>query len=407
MRPVTMLALMSSAVALSACAGGGGGGGSALTLASSLPVCGLGDTSAACNPAASDADPDDDTDDDSDADDDDDDNGVGTGDDNTGNDVNLSTGDTTLILEKSKLANDIDTPALSRLSYNTAGRAQIEIDTGQPDAEQSQWPQPKYMKEYAAGSIYDDPFIVPNQLGGTYKEYRALSYNDDGGSADEVLQVWTFGNSYATQYRNLADGSEASHQAWSFGGTRTAQASMPVGGTVNYSGRFGATAKTWNWDDPDNGRTVSANNKWRVTGAAAATANFGTGAFSATLTPEVWNAYASLNGASGFTNVDANNAANVNWNSFMNDQVLISGTITTSATTGNAITGTATIDETQGWVTNETVNPFYGAFYGAGAAEVTGVFNLEAVMPSPIGGDNTINDDRRGFLQMSGAVNAQ
>lgn len=406
MRQGSLLALMGSAIVISACASGGGGG-TALTLADSLSVCGINDTSPECNP----------TDSsgggggtggtgggDSGANDD---GTAGTGDDNTGNNVNLATGDTTLILEKSKLANATDDPALSRLTYNTAGRAQIEIDTQQSAAEQALWPRPKYMKEYAAGSIYDDPFIVPNQMGGTYNEYRALSYNDDGTSADEVLQVWTFGNSYATQYRDLADGGEAAHQAWSFGGAKTAAASMPVAGTVNYSGRFGATAKTWNWEDPSNGRTVSINNKWRVTGATAATANFGTGAFTATLSPEVWNAYATLNGGTGFTNVSATNAADPNWNDYMDDAVNISGSITTSPTTGNAITGTASMDEAAGWVTNETVNPFYGAFFGAGASEVTGVFNLEAVSPYPIGGDIPDNDDRRGFLQMSGAINAQ
>ncbi len=413
MRHVTMLALMSSAVALSACAGGGGGGGTALTLASTLSVCSIGDTSAACNPDSSDGSGSGSGSDGSGTDGSgsggsgaDGDGTAGTGDDNIGNDVSLSTGDTTLILEKSKLANDIDEPALSRLTYNTAGRAQIEIDTKQPDAEQSLWPVPKYMKEYAAGSTYDDPFIVPDHLGGTYKEYRALSYNEDGTSADEVLQVWTFGSSYATQYRDLADGGEAAHQAWSFGGTKTTAASMPVAGTVNYSGRFGATAKTWNWEDPSNGRTVSINNLWRVTGATAATADFGTGAFTATLTPEAWNAYATLNGGSGFTDVDAGNPADPNWNAFMDDTVNISGTITTSAS-GNAITGTAEMELAQGWVTNETVNPFYGAFFGPGAAEVTGVFNLEAIGPYPIGGDSPISDDHRGFMQMSGAIHAQ
>ena len=263
------------------------------------------------------------------------------------------------------------------------------------------------MDEYAYGSTYNDPTISPDTLGGTYKEYRALSYNDNGSSADEVLQVWNWGSSYATHYRNLAEGGEASQQAWSFGGTKTANADMPTAGSINYNGRFGATAKTWNWVDPNNGRTVSANNLWRVTGATTATANFGTGSFTATLTPEVWIAWASLNGGTGFTNVNAGNLADANHNSFMDDNVSISGTISNPATGSNSINGRAVMDPAEGWVTNTTVNPFYGAFFGPGAAEVTGVFNLEAVQPDPIGGDIPINDDRRGFLQMSGALNAQ
>jgi hypothetical protein len=414
MRHVSLLALSGAALSLAACAAGSGSSSvTALALAENLSVCTVNDTSPACNPSGSgsgsgssgssggtggtgsgvggtgNG-------------------GAGTGTQNTGSTVNLATGDPTLIIEKSLLKSPISNPGLSRLTYDAGGRAQIEIDTNLTSSSQANWPQPKYMREYVAGSTANDPFIAPDNLGGTYKEYRALTYNTSGGSADEVLQVWTWGNSYATQYRNLAEGGEASQQAWSFGGTRTSQASMPVAGTLNYSGRFGATAKTWNWVEPSTpGRTISVNNLWRVTGASTATADFGTGSFTATLTPEIWVAYASLNGASGFDYVDAATVADPNWNSFMDDAVNISGTITTSATTGNAITGTAELDPAQGWVTNETVNPFYGAFFGAGAAEVTGVFNLEAVQPDPIGGDIPINDDRRGFLQMSGAMNAQ
>jgi hypothetical protein len=333
---------------------------------------------------------------------------VGTGDDNTGSTTNLATGDTTLIISKSKLISPIATPGLSRLTVNGAtSQAQIEIDTNLSSTEQAAWPVPKYMNEYTYGTTYDDPTIAPRSLGGTYNEYRALSYNDDGTSADEVLQVWNFGSSYATHYRNLTEGGEASQQAWSFGGTKTTNADMPTSGTVNYSGRFGATGKTWNWEDPDNGRTVSINNLWRVTGSSTATANFGTGAFTATLTPEVWNAYATLNGGSGFTNVGATDYADVNHNDFMDDTIDISGTISNPTTGGNSITGTTTLQASEGWVTNQTVNPFYGAFFGAGAAEVTGVFNLEAVNPYPVGGDIPVNDDRRGFIALSGAMNAQ
>ena len=51
-------------------------------------------------------------------------------------------------------------------------------------------------------------------------------------------------------------------------------------------------------------------------------------------------------------------------------------------------------------------NPMYGGFFGAGAAETTGVFNMSlACDPDPIGGERRINDDRRGFLTINGAFN--
>jgi hypothetical protein len=73
-----------------------------------------------------------------------------------------------------------------------------------------------------------------------------------------------------------------------------------------------------------------------------------------------------------------------------------------NATDSNYITGTASYDTNSAWVTNETVNPFYAAFFGSAAQEMTGAFALEAVTPDPVGGDLPINDDRRGFISLSG-----
>lgn len=317
-------------------------------------------------------------------------------------------------------------PGLSKLTITgTPSTAKLQIDTKLPDAQNNLWPIAKELKEYAYGTNTNDPTIATRNLGGTYKEYRALSYNTDGSSADEVLQVWNWGESYGTHYRDLTSGGEAGHQAWTFGGNKTPLADMPTTGTVTYNGRFGSTAKTSNWEDPSNGRIVSANNIWRVTGAATGTADFATGNFNATLTPEAWNAYASLNGGKGFTFVSAggtndaiNSAADVNYNQYMNDKIILKGTIAanplTNVATGNTITGSAEMQTVEtatgtdnGWVTNESSNPFYGAFFGPTANQVTGVFNLEAVGPDPVGGDIPINDDRRGFIQQSGVFNVQ
>jgi hypothetical protein len=262
-------------------------------------------------------------------------------------------------------------------------------------------------------------------LGGTYKEYHALTTSSTGTTADEELQVWRWDYSYATQYRDVTGAGstgEALHQAWSFGGTRTAKANMPVGGTAQYLGEFTATAKTWNWENSVGStlQTIDFNNVWRVKGASEINADFTTATVTGTLTPVTWNAYQTLNSARGYKDVgatdvaDPNNPAYWGYFNFMQSKILLNGTIATSATTGNSITGTATLDPTDGWISNSTLNPFYGAFFDdptktgtANPVEVTGVFAVEAVIPSPTGGNTAINGDRRGNIEMSGLFNAQ
>ncbi len=246
-------------------------------------------------------------------------------------------------------------------------------------------------------------------LGGTYNEYRSLSTSSAGTAQDEELQVWTWGNSYATQYRDVTAGGEASHQAWSFGGTKTPKAAMDaIVGDVSYTGKFGATAKTSNWVDSTLvSQTVSHNNIWRVEGDSSLTANFGTGAFSGTLTPQLWNAYQTMNGASGFHTIDLSAPLDANYAGFMSSNIVLKGTITNNITTGNSITGTAEMDTGDGWLTNSTTNPMYAGVFGANADEITGAFALEATAPAPLGGNLPINDDRRGYIEMSGVFNGQ
>jgi hypothetical protein len=49
----------------------------------------------------------------------------------------------------------------------------------------------------------------------------------------------------------------------------------------------------------------------------------------------------------------------------------------------------------------------YAGFFGPTANEVTGVFNLEATFVAPTGGNIPINNDTRGFIEMSGVFNGQ
>jgi hypothetical protein len=315
---------------------------------------------------------------------------------NTGNTTTLATGDKTVALEFGNLISPA-TGSSSKLTEiaGSPNQAKLAIDT--KTATNNTWPIPKTMDEYPAGTAA----TAGLGLGGAYKEYRALSYDAAGTLNDEELQVWHWGNSYATQYRDVtAGGGDARHQAWSFGGSATPVASMP-GGIINYTGRYGATAKTWGWVDPTNaGRTMSMNGSWQVQGAASVQADLGANTMSGTLTPGTWTGYQSMNGATGRATVTASNLADPNFNPYMNDNVILKGTIA-----GNTVTGTAKLDPAQGWVSG--VSPMYAGFYGAAANEVTGAYNFVAVSPDPIGGQPPINDDRRGFVQQSGVFHGQ
>ena len=70
------------------------------------------------------------------------------------------------------------------------------------------------------------------------------------------------------------------------------------------------------------------------------------------------------------------NAADPNWASFMNDNVILNGVIT-----GNTVSGAAWLDPAQGWING--TNPMYAGFFGAAGAsqEVTGVYNFLAIEP--------------------------
>lgn len=377
---------------------------------------------------------------------------------NTGNTATLVAGDTTIILEGSTVQSLVGKPAgvsalidspLNHVAANQTADQQITFNTNTPN--NANWPLSKTMTYNEYGSCINDGGVdVANPgkclggtgghgLGGDYKLYRYLQKG-----LDEELQIWTWNQSYATQYRDVtASGTDPQHQAYSFGGNYTPAANVPTSGTVNYNGQFGATAKTTNFKDTiysvqgngqTYGQTMSYSNNWRVNGVSALVANFGTGQFTGTLKSVNWEG---LNKAGGFTNVNVPNAvANntnclnqlavcdpstiagnavftnwINWNSaFMNADIKLAGTITKDATNAakpNQITGTATIDPAAGWTTTTGTNPMYGGFFGANAQEVTGAFAVDGILPLPNGGAYPINNDLRGYLQMSGIFNGQ
>lgn len=341
---------------------------------------------------------------------------------NTGNSVKLTTGDTTIALENGNFILPKTSFSLSKLTRTAAtattpNTAKFEIDT--KTATNNLWPIAKTMKEFRAGTNVTAGLGLGNTaLGGTYKEYHAYTKDKSGKGIDEELQVWQFGNSYATQYRDVTDGgSPAVRQAWSFGGTKTLAADMTLKGSGHYVGKFGATAKTAGFTnafrvtynlagDVIDYQKVDNNNNWRVWGDTDLNADFLTSTFSGTLSPREWDAFATQNQASGFTRIDANiGFIEPDWAPFMDDTIALKGTITNSATTGNSIIGTSTIDENGGWLTNEDSNAMFASVYGTNADEITGVFGFDATNLSPLGGDIPINGDRRAYITMSGVFN--
>ncbi len=314
-------------------------------------------------------------------------------------DLSPTTADVTIALESSIYQQPASGTSLSQLLNSPLSGAptsqRIVIDTN--TSGNGSWPTPVTMAEYLPGSNLPDPTGNGNGGSVNYQEYRAIS-NTTGQERDEELQVWTWNESYATQYRNAASGGEAAQQAWSFGGNRTALASMPGGGTATYNGRFVGTAKSSNWIKPS-GADIDPNALWRVQGASTVTADFGTSTIDSSvsrLTPETWTSYQA--GVSSWYTWNVGTAGTVAEPdySIYNVTIALDGAIT-----GNTYAGTATLDGT--FVSGD--NPMYGGFFGAGASETTGIFNVYGVDPDPIGGSAGINDDRRGFLTINGAFN--
>ena len=342
---------------------------------------------------------------------------------NSGNTAVIVTGDTTLALENGNIISTPANMAVSTLTQTSGATntAMMAITTN--TSTNGNWPIAKTMNEYLAGSA------VGSGIGGTYKEYHEINKTPGtANSIDEELQVWKWnagsGNSYGTQYRNVTSGANpATQNAWSFGGNYTTEAQMPTSGSVNYSGRFTALAKTSNFINPTGTtQTLDRNNIWSVSGDTAITANFGSsGNISGTLTPKAWKAWQTLGGANGFATATdpftipdggLPNVNSANWFSGVMDQpIKLKGTIKTNTTpTGNTkpntITGIAQFDPNSNWV-NTTSNSFFSAgFFGNNADNITGVFSMDAQTLQPIGGITAINDDRRGYVSMTGIFNA-
>ena len=432
---------------------------------------------------------------------------------NTGNTANFTTGDTTLIVEGNTIRsligkpaglsqlNDspfnhtvaavaalpaLATPALTKARDDALLTANQKISFNTNTANNPNWPVSKALTYSDFGTCLTEsagpgPVGTFNNvnpanpgkclsglggkaLGGDYKLYRFY----DPATFDEELQVWSWNQSYATQYRDVtASGTDPQHQAWSFGGNYTAAASVPTSGApVTYTGKWTATAKTTNFAantttisvpafdaagnplfDPTSGarlttslaQLVAPSNNWRVNGNSSITADFANAKLiNSRLTSTNWqgidtnNAYDNVDpiaaqAASGACvtrtgSCDVTTFAGqqtyqnwINWaQSFMSSDVVLNGTITTNAanaTKPNQIIGTAEMDANNGWITNQTNNPMYAGFFGPVSGgkpkEITGTFGLFSTTTSPNAGILGLNNDRRAYIQMSGIFNGQ
>ncbi|MFO1033200.1 MAG: transferrin-binding protein-like solute binding protein [Hyphomicrobiales bacterium] len=440
MRVVPVLAFLAISTSLAGCAGGNG----AMTLASDGIVCGLpcndipGSSSSSSSGGGSSSS-----------------SGGGSssssggssgssssgGSDAGGNTTNLKTGNRTIALESGKLILPTTGESTSSLSLtnttstasNTAAIAsilgtkpsklKIAVDTN--TSTNGNWPVPVLMDEYPDGTNATDPYnagsAAENGGSGTnYREYRALS---DSNGRDETLQVWAWTDSFATQYRSTPGGGEAKQQAWSYGGNKSTD--VDTTGTANYTGRFVATAKTANWAKAT-GADVNPNALWRVQGGSNIDVDFDNASLTGTLTPETWSSYQSslssdytwytsnfsgTNGAtpdSGALTYSGTPTADPKYG-FYDTTIAITADIgrtpakgATPAGLSADYTGTASLDN--GFVSGD--NPVYGSFFGTGASETTGVFNVYGINPNPVGGSAGINDDQRGYLTINGAFNA-
>ena len=400
MRAAPLLALALVTFAATGCKGGGN--------SASLDLCGLN-----CPPVVDDNDNDDGGGDDTVPPGDD--TTAGDGDNTGGNETQLTTGDTTLTFEGGKINKPESGTSLSRLTVGASpSKAMIEVDT-KTDTNDT-WLPPQEMAEYEPGTNAPNIYSPANLGANDYKEYRAISGSGTG--RDEELQVWTFDNSYATQYRNVANGA-AAQQAFSFGGNRTALTEMPTSASATYTGRFASTSSASNWLNPEpqdeDEVVIERNGKFVTNGSATITANFGSQTVNGTLQTErvryhdgkqfliydtATDTLRYRSGAIYRKELDDGTfvAADPVEPEFWHTPVHLNGTIT-----GNTYSGTAKLGGA--FVSGD--NPMVGGFFGTNASETTGAFAVRGVAVDPIGGEFPIDDDRRGFLSHSGVFHGQ
>lgn len=358
-----------------------------------------------------------------------------TGEDN-GGDLPPGAGDTSLVsTEDSRV---VDGSARTALTLNTDPdipgnftTATVVVDPGQPIGfvgEQQLAVFEQRTTEPAAGFV--NP-AAATWLGNhsvedsEYSEFRRISPAD---GIDVELQYWDFTgaagtDSYVAHFRDANNNQDA----WFYGEANDADSRTTAdqittlgGATLNYEGSYVGQAETTGWGEASSYQTLDGS--WRVQGHAEVTLDLGSSAMTGTLTPQFWEKTES-NGTvvqidvhrqvadeylvQSTTPADITDppiAASGDIASFHNADVQLSGNITDDG----GINGTATVTDPgpggAGWVNGDQA--LSAATYGANAEQVSGVFSVYAVKPSPIGGDTGINDDRRGTFDLQGGFGA-
>lgn len=280
MRISSVLALFASALAVSACGGGGstltsGVNGLALNCDLTQTSCGSTTTTTTTTPKPT---------------------GPGTsagGGAAGGNKTNLDpkTGDTALVMESGKLVLPTSGTSLSKLSATNAELlgatkpSAISFDVDTNTASNSAWAVSRPMNEYLPGTNHVDAWDNGHKGGADYHEYR-LATNEVATKRDDLLQLWSWTDTYASHYRNAL----TKQDAWSFGGNKTVETAMPTGGTATYTGRYVGNATTTDFIKPPN-QPIDPNAEWRTQGTASITANFTTGKVTGLITPETWTQF--------------------------------------------------------------------------------------------------------------------
>jgi hypothetical protein len=341
-----------------------------------------------------------------------------------GNEVTVSSGDTTLAYTEG--ARSTDGSGNTQLVVSATGQsATVSVDPGVAMGFTGTTTMARYIQQTGGQTApagfpqyaFDDPnYVSPVQ----YNEYRRIT-----STTDSELQVWNFTDSngdtnYAAHFREAA----RDQDAWFFGGNgRTDSAELEAlaagNAILDYSGNYAGAATTTGWGDASQYR--SADGEWRFNGTASLQANFGSGQFTGTLTPQYWEKFedgrliqldVGVNPALVYFTEDGNavnrDARDADVRAFHTATVELNGTIT-----GSQISGTTDINNsgTPGDLTNNRfVNgerALEAGVFGSNAEQVTGVFATYGVLPSPTGGDTGINDDRRATIDMQGVFHGQ
>lgn len=305
--------------------------------------------------------------------------------------------------------------------------ARVLVDPGQPigfvgEQQVAVFEQKTTNPEIGYASPVAASFFQPHAVeDSVYSEFRRISPSE---GIDVELQYWDFTgaagtDNYVAHFRDANNDQDA----WFFGQANgassrtTADQITALGGaTLNYEGSYVGQAKTTGWGQASSYQTLDGS--WRVQGHASVSLDLGADQLAGTLTPQFWektesdgtviqldvhrqsgDEYVALSTSALDPAAGAPIASPGDIAAFHNAEVQLEGTISDEG----VINGIATVTDpgsSSGWVNGDQA--LSAATYGAGAENVTGVFGVYAVKPSPTGGDTGINDDRRGTFDLQG-----